>query len=179
MYKSAARIFYNESLSSVDVSPNTLYFFANNYFDALSRFLSWGYGTYLTLGGEKEFDAKTDTLFLDAYLKAPSNYDAKQFSKVEEKIKEMEKRFNAFTKSNDEKVLEKYLEKYPDDKIAIDFYNKFKGQLDKVRGAANVVRKNSQLSVKERNEEVRLLIDEQNRMKSAFVSTAISFGIEP
>ena len=79
IYKSAARFLYDATEGAVDWSPNTLYFFSNNYFDGMARLGAFTYNIANVATGEKEFDFKSDTLLLDAYLKAPSNYDARQF----------------------------------------------------------------------------------------------------
>ncbi|NBW18512.1 MAG: hypothetical protein EBR82_62125, partial [Caulobacteraceae bacterium] len=78
-FKDAARLLYNTFDGKIDISPNTLYFFLNNYLDGMSRLGAWVYNTAHTLAGNRDFDFKTDTLLLDAYLKAPSNYDARQY----------------------------------------------------------------------------------------------------
>ncbi|NBW17502.1 MAG: hypothetical protein EBR82_56930, partial [Caulobacteraceae bacterium] len=122
---------------------------------------------------------KTDTLLLDAYLKGPSNYDARQFSEVEKEIKDMERRYRAFTSSGDSERMSQYFQDYPYDKVVVDYYNKFNGQLNKLREMANKTRQNTTLTIKERQDQVRLIIDHQNRLKSGFVQSVAAYGIEP
>jgi hypothetical protein len=179
MFKDAARLMFNMSDGSVNVSPNTLYFFSNNYLDAISRFSAWSYNTAQTLLGNRDFDFKTDTLLLDAYLKAPSNYDARQFSEVTKEIKSMEQRYRAFTTSGDPERMSQYFQEHPYDKAVIDYYNKYNAQIDKLRALANTVRRDQSKTIKERQDEVRILIDNQNKMKSAFVQSVAAYGIEP
>ena len=50
-FKDAARLLYNMSDGKIDVSPNTMYFFANNYLDGVSRLASWSYNTAHTIAG--------------------------------------------------------------------------------------------------------------------------------
>jgi hypothetical protein len=179
IFKDAARLVYNMSDGKVDVSPNTLYFFLNNYLDGMSRLGAWSYNMAHTVAGNRDFDFKTDTLLLDAYLKAPSNYDARQFSEVEKEIKDMERRYRAFTSSGDSERMSQYFQDYPYDKAVVDYYNKFNGQLNKLREMANKTRQNTTLTIKERQDQVRLIIDQQNRLKSGFVQSVAAYGIEP
>lgn len=178
-FKDAARLLYNMSDGKIDVSPNTMYFFANNYLDGVSRLASWSYNTAHTIAGNRDFDFKTDTLLLDAYLKAPSNYDARQFSEVEKEIKNLERRYRAYTSSGDAERIADYFQEHPYDKSVIDYYNKFNGQLNKLRELANKTRTNTNLTIKERQDQVRVLIDNQNKLKSAFVQSVAAYGIEP
>jgi len=178
-FKDAARLLYNMSDGKIDVSPNTMYFFANNYLDGVSRLASWSYNTAHTVAGNRDFDFKTDTLLLDAYLKAPSNYDARQFSEVEKEIKNLERRYRAYTSSGDAERIADYFQEHPYDKSVIDYYNKFNGQLNKLRELANKTRTNTNLTIKERQDQVRVLIDNQNKLKSAFVQSVAAYGIEP
>ncbi len=178
-FKDAARLLYNMSDGKIDVSPNTMYFFANNYLDGVSRLASWSYNTAHTIAGNRDFDFKTDTLLLDAYLKAPSNYDARQFSEVEKEIKDLERRYRAYTSSGDAERIADYFQEHPYDKSVIDYYNKFNGQLNKLRELANKTRTNTNLTIKERQDQVRVLIDNQNKLKSAFVQSVAAYGIEP
>jgi len=178
-FKDAARLLYNMSDGKIDMSPNTMYFFANNYLDGVSRLASWSYNTAHTVAGNRDFDFKTDTLLLDAYLKAPSNYDARQFSEVEKEIKNLERRYRAYTSSGDAERIADYFQEHPYDKSVIDYYNKFNGQLNKLRELANKTRTNTNLTIKERQDQVRVLIDNQNKLKSAFVQSVAAYGIEP
>jgi len=179
MFKDAARLLYNMSDGKIDVSPNTMYFFSNNYLDGVSRLASWSYNTAHTIAGNRDFDFKTDTLLLDAYLKAPSNYDARQFSEVAKEIKSMEQRYRAFTTSGDPERMAEYFQEYPNDKAIIDYYSKYNAKIDKLREMANVIRRDQSKTIKERQDEVRILIDNQNKMKSAFVQSVAAYGIEP
>jgi hypothetical protein len=179
LFKDAARMLYNITDGAVDWSPNTMYFFANNYFDAAARFSSFTYNMAEVTTGQKDFDFKTDTLLFDAYMKAPSNYDARQFSEVKEQVMEIDRKYRAYSTSGDYDRLSRYLENNPMDPSIVKFYNKFNSQIDKLRAAANQIRKDTTLSTKERNDQVRLLVKQQNQMKAAFVQAIGAYGIEP
>jgi hypothetical protein len=175
MFKDAAAFMY-ENLGA-DVSPNSLYFFANNYLDGVSRAVSMSWGIGNVMIGRKDFDPRTDTLFLDAYIKGPSNYDARQFASVEKKIKAMEKDYNSIEGTD---RFAEYLAENPNDKAVINFYNTYvNGSLKDLRQQANVIRRDRNLGPQEKKDAVRLLVEQQNRIKSAFVTAVKGFEVEP
>jgi arsenate reductase-like glutaredoxin family protein len=167
MYKDAVRWMFEASNGAVDMSPGTAYFFANNYVDGVSRVLSTSYNTMDVVRGQKEFDIRTDTFLLDSYFKAPANYDAIQFSKIESKIKELDKRFKALQGTPQ---METFLEDYPMAPGMVNFYNQtVNGALRNLRAQANYVRR-SDMTQKEKNEMLQLLTKQQNQIKRAFTT---------
>lgn len=174
MYNDAARFMFGATDGSVDISPGSMYFFANNYLDGATRAIGTAYNLGNVIAGRKDFDPRTDTLFLDAYLKAPSNYDAVQFSKAENKIKEMEKKLKALEGTPQ---YADYLAANPMDAQAVDFYNEtVNGALRNLRAEANRVRR-SDMSPKEKQQMLQFYIKQQNQIKSAF-TTALR-GMNP
>jgi len=175
MFKDAAAFIYDTL--GADISPNSLYFFANNYLDGISRAASttWGIGNIMV--GRKDFDPRTDTFLLDAYIKGPSNYDARQFGKVEDQIKDMERDYKSLEGTD---RFGEYLEKNPNDKAVIDFYNSYvNGALRDLREQANVVRRDRSMNPQEKRDTIRLIIEQQNRIKSAFVNAVKGYNVEP
>jgi hypothetical protein len=167
MYKDAVRWMFEASNGAVDMSPGTAYFFANNYVDGVSRVLSTSYNTMDVVRGQKEFDIRTDTFLLDSYFKAPANYDAIQFSRIENKIKELDKRFKALQGTPQ---METFLEDYPMAPGMVNFYNQtVNGALRNLRAQANYVRR-SNMSQKEKNDMLQLLTKQQNQIKRAFTT---------
>lgn len=178
-YKTAARFLYDITEGAVDWSPNTMYFFANNYLDGVSRLGAYTFNIANVASGEKDFDFKTDTLLLDAYLKAPSNYDARQFAEVEKKIQETDRKLRAILTTGDELKINNFVEDNEDKVIALDIYNKYVSDLNQLREEANVYRKDPKLSIKERQQKVREAVKQQDALKSAFVSQVEAYGIKP
>jgi hypothetical protein len=84
LYKDAA-IYMFETLG-VDISPNTLYFFANNYADGASRILHNANNTRLWLSGKKDFEAKTDLMIFDSFFGRQSNFDAREWQRIADKL---------------------------------------------------------------------------------------------
>jgi len=166
MFKDAAGYLFETT--GIDVSPNSMYFFANSYLDGASRVAAttWGLGNVMI--GRKDFDPRTDALFLDMYLKAPSNYDARMFSEAEKRIREMEKEYKAVEGTDN---FNDYLEDNPMSKSVINFYNKqVNGSLRDLRAQANQIRRDKTMSPADKTQQLRLITKQQNQIKSAFTT---------
>ena len=175
IFKDAAAFIYDNL--GADISPNSLYFFSNNYLDGISRVAAttWGIGNIMV--GRKDFDPRTDTFLLDAYIKGPSNYDARQFAKVEDQIKDMERDYKSLEGTD---RFSEYLEKNPNDGAVIDFYNSYvNGALRDLREQANIVRRDRSMNPQEKRNTIRLIVEQQNRIKSAFVNAVKGYNVEP
>ena len=154
-----------------------MYFFANNYADGLSRL---GHNTYnigLVAAGQKDFNPKTDTLVFDSFFGAKSNFDARQFSSVENQIKDKERKLNMF-KNDPEKFVE-YVSNHPYDMSIVEVYNHNMGQLNKVRKLANQYRAAPNLSPKERKELLDNLKEQQNLIKRSLINVFEAYDITP
>lgn len=164
IYKSAARGLFEATTGGIDISPNTMYFFVNNYIDAIGKLAATSYNLGLTLAGQKEFDPKNDLLLVSSYIGTKSNVDAREFSKAEDYVKGIEKRLNSLKDKPD--LLDKYLDQNPDHPALVDLYNRrINGTLRKLRAEANKVRTDRDLTPGERAEEVKLIVEHQNEVK--------------
>jgi hypothetical protein len=179
LYKSAARTLAEITDGKVDWSPNTMYFFANNYGDGLMRLAQTGYNYGLLAAGEKAFNPKTDTVFFDSFFGAPSNFDARQFSEVEKQILSKQQKLNMFKDSNPE-AYARYVEKNPMDEYIVEHYNKVINQdLKKLREEANIYRRMPGLTPKERTEAVKNVVKFQNLVKRGIIEDFEMMGVEP
>jgi hypothetical protein len=179
LYKSAARTLAEITDGKVDWSPNTMYFFANNYGDGLMRLAQTGYNYGLLAAGEKAFNPKTDTVLFDSFFGAPSNYDARQFSEVEKQILSKQQKLNMFKDSNPE-AYARYVEKNPMDEYIVEHYNKVINQdLKKLREEANIYRRMPGLTPKERTEAVKNVVKFQNLVKRGIIQDFEMMGVEP
>jgi hypothetical protein len=169
LYKDAAKMLANITNGAIDFSPNTMYFFANNYADGLTRLIHNSYNIGMVGTGQKEFNPKTDTLAFDMFFGAKSNFDAREFSKVENQIKDKERKLNMF-KNDPEKYMEYVLDN-PFDSGLVEVYNKgVNGDLKKVRELANKYRAMPGLSPKERKELLDNVKEQQNLIKRHLIS---------
>jgi hypothetical protein len=179
LYKSAARMLYEATSGAVDWSPNTMYFFANNYLDGVTRL---GHGTYniaLAGTGNKEFNPKTDTLVFDSFFGAPSNIDAREFSNVEKQILDIKKRLNSLADNNPDQYA-KYVEKNPMHLALVSSYDQQVNQtLRDLREQANVYRRMQGLTPKERNELVKNTVQMQNLVKRNLLDMFEAYEVKP
>ena len=179
VYKFAARELFNATKGAVDWSPNTMYFFASNYVDGIAKALTGTVNLGLTVTGQKDFDLKNDTLFLSSFVGTKSNVDAREFSKVENQIKQMEKRVNALKDKPD--LLGPYLEENAGDYYLVQYYNQqVNGTLRQLRSAANQIRVNREITIPERKEKLEEIVKMQNIVKRQLLNNfeAIA-GIKP
>jgi len=132
----------------------------------------------LSVAGEKEFDLKNDVVFISSFIGTKSNIDAREFSSVEKKIKEYEKRINALKDRPEQ--LDKFMDANPDAYAAVEFYNaQVNGALRQIRTAANQVRASKELSIKERKEQLKELTTMSNQVKHQLVLVFEDMGIKP
>ena len=176
MYKSAARSWLD--MTGFDVSPNSLYFFANNFADGMARLTgdTWNLGLVAT--GQKQFNPKTDTILFDSFFGAKSNFDARQFSEVEKQVQALEKQLNAIKDNPDS--YNRFIEKNPTAEIAIQFYNSAKNKdLKNVREQANLIRANRDYTPKDRKELLNNLLQMSNMIKRNMLMNFESLGYTP
>jgi hypothetical protein len=170
LYKEAAKLLANSTNGAVDWSPNTMYFFANNYADGLTRLIHNSYNIGMVGTGQKEFNPKTDTLAFDSFFGAKSNFDAREFSKIENQIKDKERKLNMF--KNDPERYADYVSENPLDQTLVDVYNKgVNGDLKKSRELANQYRAMPGLTPKERKELLDNIKEQQNLIKRNLINT--------
>lgn len=176
-YKSAARRWFD--LTGYDVSPNSLYFFANNYADGASRILIQApVNLTMFLTGKKEFNWKTDTMVLDSFIGTPSNFDARTWQKIEDDLKDRAQKLSML-EDKPEKYYA-YLAKNPMDQILVNMYNHdANGYLKDLRAEANKYRAMEGLTPKERNNIVKLYVKMANIEKYRLVEMYKAFGIKP
>jgi len=177
MYKAAARGLFDATNGAVDWSPNTMYFFANNFFDGAAKIASTGVNLGLTVTGQKDFSAKNDTLFLSSFVGTKSNVDAREFSKAEDYIKGVEKRIKSL--EDKPEMLAAFVENNPGQYELVKYYNhEVNGVLRKIRTAANQVRSDSSMTIKERRAQLDELVNMQNIVKRRLLEGFETLGYE-
>lgn len=177
LYKNAAISILE--IFGADVSPNTLYFFANNYVDGASRILHNANNTRLWLSGKKEFEAKTDLMIFDSFFGRQANFDAREWQRVEDELKERSARIKML-KENNPAEYAKHVAKNPLDPYLSDMYNsEVNGRLRDLRAQANKIRAMSGLEPKTRTEIVKNIVLQENLEKRRMINVFKAFGIEP
>lgn len=177
LYNRAARKLFEITNAQVDPSPNTMYFFANNYIDGLSRIGHNGLGIYLWASGDKEFDPKRDLLFMDSFFGKKSSVDAREFSEVEQEILQKEKRLNAL--KDRPELLQRYVMSNPNDPALVHIYNQLVNrQLKQIRTETKRV-KAADYTPRERQDRLRQLELARDFTMRSIIDTFKQYGLEP
>ena len=177
IYKDVADGLYESTKGAVDISPNTMYFFTNSYLDGVAKIAELGY-SWVNLGkGEKEFNVKTDLPLFGSFFGAKTNVDSREYGKVEQKIKDIDKRLNTLDKRNPVLYAEFVAENplYPS---IVEQYQSAQGELNELRQKATEIRNNKYLDIKDRDALVKLVILEQNMLKHRLVEDFKAMGLE-
>lgn len=178
LYKSAARTLFNVTNGAVDWSPNTMYFFANNYVDGMAKALTGVSNLGLTLTGKKEVDMKNDVPFLSSFLGSKSNVDAREFSNAEARIKGMEKRINAL--KDKPEMFGEYMQNHAQDYYLVQYYNSaVNGSLRDLRATANTIRTNKDMTILERKQRLDEVVKLQNMVKRNILNSFESITGSP
>jgi hypothetical protein len=163
-YKLTARKIFDMTNGAIDVSPNSLYFFASNYADGIAKVMTNAGNLAMTATGYKDADIRNDVAVLASFFGTKSNVDAREFSKVEKDILAMDQRIKAL--KNRPEMLQEYLQDHAQDYALVQFYNQaVNGTLRQLRAHANVIRANPELSMKDRKNQLDEIVKLQNHVK--------------
>ena len=177
VYKDFAAWLYDKTKGKRDISPNTMYFLTNSYVDGIARLGEMAYNWIDLSKGDKKFNPKTDLALLGSFFGAKSNVDAREFTKVQEKVKDLETRLKTLNKTNRATALELRAEN-PGIENAISVYNQQVARLDKIRKRANEIR-TMDIPPIDKEEFLRLNILQQNMLKHEMIERLKGYNIEP
>jgi len=177
VYKDFTAWLYDSSKGEWSISPNTMYFFTNSYIDGIARLGEMAYNWIDLSKGEKRFNPKTDLALLGSFFGAKSNVDAREFTKVQEKIKDLDVRLKTLNKTNRATAAE-FKAENPGVESAISVYNQQVARLDKIRKRANEIR-TMDIPPIDREEMLRLNILQQNMLKHEIIERLKGYGVEP
>jgi hypothetical protein len=179
-YKAIARTLFKATDGGLDISPNTMYFFASNYLDGFAKASTAVFDVGMNITGQKDFDAKNDIPFLGSFMGTKSNVDSREFSKVEAQVKAFDKRFNSLKDKPD--LLNNFLQSEDAQKqyAAVQFYNnQVNGQLRQLRTVANQIRANDAITPSERKPQLEQIINMQNIVKRQLLNVFEDLGVRP
>jgi len=184
VYKDAAKWWFRktggEGFAGVpgDISPNTIYFFANSYLDGVAKIGELTYNWANLDKGAKEFNPKNDIPLFGSFFGAKTNVDSREYGKVEEKIKEIDKRLVTMEK-DDPTVYAKYITKNPLHPSIVEVYQSKQGELNALRQQATEIRNMRGLAPKQRDQILKIITLEQNMLKHQMVMQFKALGLEP
>jgi len=176
-WKDLSAYMYNETGGVLNLSPNTMYFFANSYIDGYARLGELAYSWVDIGAGDKNFNPKTDLPLLGSFFGAKSNVDARDFTAVEDKIKNLDERSKTLKKTSPEAYY-KFISDNPTAELAVGVYYAQLGSLNRIRKEANDIRI-MPISPKDRQDMLRLNILRQNMVKRQMIEAFKAYGIEP
>ena len=182
LYKDVSRGVANSSIDwftgVIDVSPNTLYFLSNSYIDGIGRILETAYGMPDIVKGEKSFNPKTDLPLFGSFFGAKSNVDSREFSAVERKIADMERKINMFSKADSMAAI-RYDTKNPFDRMLVYSYNhQLNSQLNPLREQAKKIRL-MDLPPNTRDSMLKIINFQQNLVKRNMIEQYKAYGLTP
>jgi hypothetical protein len=177
VYKDFTAWLYNKTQGAWDVSPNTAYFLTNSYIDGIARIGEMSYNWVDLSKGEKAFNPKTDLALLGSFFGSKSNVDAREFSSIQEKIKDLDTRLKTLNKTNRATAIE-FRAEHPGVENAISIYNQQVARLDKIRKRANEIRA-MEIPPIDKQELLRLNILQQNMLKHEIIERLKVYGVEP
>jgi hypothetical protein len=184
VYKDAAKWWFRktggEGFAGVpgDISPNTIYFFANSYLDGISKIGELTYNWANLDQGAKEFNPKNDIPLFGSFFGAKTNVDSREYGKVEEKIKEIDRRLVTM-EQDDPTVYAKYITKNPLHPSIVEVYRSKQGELNALRQQATEIRNMRGLAPKQRDQILKIITLEQNMLKHQMVMQFKALGMEP
>jgi hypothetical protein len=177
LYKDAA-IWWLKTTGN-DVSPNSLYFFANNYADGATRIVQNANNIRLWLSDKKDFNPKTDTMLLDSFFGTKSNFDAREWQRVEADLEERSK-YIKMLRDNHPADYAVYMSKHPMDQMLAKMYNHdVNGRLKDLREQANKWRAMEGLDPRTRTALVKNIVFQQNIEKRRLINLYRAYGVEP
>ena len=145
-------------------NPDVLYFFSNNYFDAVSTTTQNLYSLGLTAQGKKDFEAKFDTILFGSFFSKYSKIDQRAYARASQKIEKLESKLDLFKDTNPQKYYE-VIQKNPMGPTTVDMFNGMKAQLNELNQQARVVREYPGLTPKERKSMLEPIKNLQNILK--------------
>ena len=177
LYKDAA-IWWLKTTGN-DVSPNSLYFFANNYADGATRIVQNANNIRLWLSDKKDFNPKTDTMLLDSFFGTASNFDAREWQLVESDL-EARSKYVKMLKGNHPVEYAEYMAKNPLDQMLTKMYDHdVNGRLKNLREQANKWRSMEGLDPRTRTALVKNIVLQQNFEKRRLIDLYSAYGVKP
>jgi hypothetical protein len=162
----------------VDIAPNTLNFWASNYFDAISRVIGGAYDTTLAIKGEKDPTIKGMLLPLSSFMGAKSNYDGRKFAEMQEEANDYIAKLNRLENTNPDK-LQGFLEENPNAYEIKYIYNRVvNGELRKIAERRKAILSDPNLTPKDRREMALELNTYYNASKRNLMETMKTYGLD-
>jgi len=171
-FKDASEWAFEVSDGKVVMSPDAMYFYANNYADGISKIVESLYGGISVLKGDKYFDLEKDAFIFDSFLNTTSNLDARRFDTLKNNLTEKSKIYEDMKLRNPQQAYKYANIINPNLEVKLKVLNYFNNKaLKPVETGANQVRNNTLLNSKEKSTLLYRNRLEKNHIKKGVYDT--------
>jgi hypothetical protein len=169
-FKDLSEHFFEFTNGRVELSPDALYFYANNYADGMSKIAESIYGNILVLRGDKYFNPEKDLFIFDSFLATSSNIDARKYDKIKLTLEKKSKTWEELKLSNRLGAYTYATTQNPRLEAKLKVFKYFDDTLLKpLETAANQIRIDRLMSPKEKSDRLyRIKIDKNVIKKGAY-----------
>lgn len=178
-YKSLSKYIVESTNGGIDISPNSLYFLGNSYFDGPLRIFDTLTETSYVLAGQKDFDSNLvrKVPILGSFIGSAPNVDAREFASVETQILGMDAKLKMFLANNPEQYV-KYIDANPLATAVVSVYNNSVTPLNDLRESANKIR-SLPIPAKDKADMLKANKDSQNLIKYHLVNVLKELDVKP
>lgn len=169
LYGDATKFLADSTNGAIHIDPQTLHFFANSYFDGISRVAHDTYGIGQTLTGKKAFDVKRDIPVLDSFIGKSSSFDTREFAEISKEVAKKQNMLRMFKDNPDQ--LMKYQETHPNDEMVVKLYNQQMSMVHEANKQINAIQSDQNISGKEKAEMVKELRDQRDWTYRGIIDT--------
>lgn len=173
-YKDAAQYLYHITGGKVEISPNTLNFFATSYIQAVSDFANMGYGVKQAIDGTKNIDPK---VFAGTFIGNTANKDAKEFGEIKDQMESVTRRYNSAMLNPTE--FAQYLRDNPQTPGAVAAFKQNESHIKTINSRIQSIRVNQYMSPQQREDQIKLLTNYKNIMQRNAVNNMKWMGVTP
>ena len=163
-FKWLAKQLYDQSEGKVDISPQSLQFFANNYVSGIATATHAITGTAQTFMGQKDYDLKTDLPIFGSLLGRAADADARQYSDTSTGIQKIKTRLSTLRNTNNQAAYSKFVAENPTAPMLVKQYDVLTNRINKYNRMLNDIRA-SDMTPKQRKDRV----EELRNMRSLYM----------
>jgi len=163
-FKWLSKELYDQSEGKVDIHPQSMQFFANNYVAGIATLTHAVTGTAQTLAGQKDFDLKTDLPVFGSLLGHAADADARQYNDTSNEIQNIKTRLSTLMNTNNQAAYSKFVAEHPSAPMLVKQYDLLTNRMNKYNRMLNDVRA-SDMTPKERKQRV----DDLRSMRSLYM----------
>jgi hypothetical protein len=137
MYRYITDTINKATLGRYQFDPAQVRFFLTAYADGFAGIGADMTNIVLAAKGVKDFDIKTDTVFLDSFIGNKISPSLIKYGDARKKLEILKRGYDTAINNPDEEFQRRFLEKYPEAPAIVQIYNMQTAQLNKVSQATN------------------------------------------